>query len=287
MLVKSVFKKKIKIKNPITLKTKNKKIKHDNSVSSIDTYLKFDTDNIKNKHILHENIQISSNIEVNNDDVPKESKVKKKRKSTDNNPSNESKTLFKKKVTFAADVKDNQKCTAGNLKLLSLNKRKKINYLKKLKAKKNKQKNAKKCEENATAINTPRQERAIEYLMQWKNNRSNWKFKKIFQLWLLKNTYDNIKASILYKKFFTSNNYFVYTLNVSITIYVIFFQISQENFDILVEYLQTIEGKSRSLLLQNANAIVAESSVSNEQEQLSSLQKNKYLRARTIIQLFD
>lgn len=199
MSVKSVFKKKIKIKNPITsIKKKKQKIKHDNSVSSIDTYLKFDTDNIKNKHI-HEKIQNSSDIDINNDDVPKESKVKRKRKSIDNNANNDSKTLLKKKVTFAADVKDNQKCTAGNVKLLSLNKRKKINYLKKLKAKKNKQKNAKKCEENVTAINTPRQERAIEYLMQWKNDRSNWKFKKIFQLWLIKNTYDNIKASILCK----------------------------------------------------------------------------------------
>lgn len=200
MSVKSVLKKKIKIKNPITsLKKKKQKMKHDNSVSSIDTDLKFDTDNTKNKHIVHEKIQISSDIGINNDDVPKESKIKKKRKSIDNNASNDSKTLFKKKVTFAADVKDNQKCTAGNVKLLSLNKRKKINYLKKLKANKNKKKNAKKCEENATAISTPRQERAIEYLMQWKNDRSNWKFKKIFQLWLIKNTYDNIKASILCK----------------------------------------------------------------------------------------
>lgn len=203
MSVKSVFKKKIKIKNPITsIKKKKQKIKHDNSVSSTDTYHKFETDNTNNKHIIDEKIQISSDIGINNDDVPKESKVKRKRKSTDNNPSNDSKTLFKKKVTFAADVKDNQKCTAGNVKLLSLNKRKKINYLKKLKATKNKQKNAKKCEENATAVNTPRQERAIEYLMQWKNDRSNWKFKKIFQLWLIKNTYDNIKASISCKNVF-------------------------------------------------------------------------------------
>lgn len=63
---------------------------------------------------------------------------------------------------------------------------------------------------------------------------------------------------------------------------------SKEHFDILVEYLQTIEGKSRSIILQNANTVISEFSTSNEgQQELNSSQEVKYQRARTIIQMFE
>lgn len=214
MSLKGVLKKKFKIKNPIvSLKKKKNKTKHVLLTPSTNTYIKIDPDNINQNHSLTdkkqnentnpENSLNGENNEKNIDNdmsIESTALVQKKRKSTDNDTSNENEIPKKKRVTFAADVKsekDNQKSSARNLKLLSLNKRKKLNYIKKLKAKKNKQKNAKKCEENATAISTPRQERAVEYLMQWKNDRSNWKFKKIYQLWLIKNTYDPLKASIL------------------------------------------------------------------------------------------
>lgn len=207
MSIQSVFKNKFKIKNSITsIKNKKQKNKHISLVSPVETYLKFDTtDNVNNKHLVSEKLHLkeSSKCSSNtNNNSLKEPKInKKKRKSTEKN--NKAETPIKKKVTFAVDVKsdkDGEKCTAGKMKPLSLNKRKKLNYLKKLKAKKNKQKNAKKSEENTSANQTPRQERAIEYLKQWKNDRSNWKFKKIYQLWLVKNTYDTTKASILGKK---------------------------------------------------------------------------------------
>jgi len=64
--------------------------------------------------------------------------------------------------------------------------------------------------------------------------------------------------------------------------------VSKEHFDILVEYLQTIEGKSRSIILQNANTVISEFSTSNEgQQELNSSQEVKYQRARTIIQMFE
>lgn len=67
-----------------------------------------------------------------------------------------------------------------------------------------------------------------------------------------------------------------------------FFQIPKEYFDILVEYFQTIEGHSRNLILQNANAVITNFSFSNEEEEeLNSSQQNNYKRARTIIQMFD
>lgn len=54
-----------------------------------------------------------------------------------------------------------------------------------------------------------------------------------------------------------------------------------------MEYLQTIEGKSRNIILQSANSIITEFSTANEQQELNSSQYNKYQRARTIIQMFS
>lgn len=212
MSIKSVLKKKFKIKNPITpIKKKRQKIKYIISESSVDSYVKLDPDIIKNEHLktiklekknVTKEFKILSNDQNDYEKIIDKNmstelpKIRKKHKTLDNDKCELPK---KKKVTFAADVKsekDDQKNTAGKMIPLSLNKRKKKNYLKKLKATKNKLKNAKKCEENAAAICTPRQERAIEYLMQWKNDRLNWKFKKIYQLWLIKNTYNSSRVSI-------------------------------------------------------------------------------------------
>ncbi len=44
----------------------------------------------------------------------------------------------------------------------------------------------------------PKEEPGIEYLLQWKNDRSNWFFKKIKQIWLLRNMYDQKKVVILF-----------------------------------------------------------------------------------------
>lgn len=217
MSVKSVLKKNFKIKNPI-VSFKNKKQKNKNIIldSSLDTYNTFDPDrvNTTNESSISDGVQNKTTViekpipkknchEVNSDNsvtIDSITSIKKKRKSINIDTNNEYESTKKKKVTFAADVKseNDQKCTAGNMKLLSLNKRKKLNYIKKLKAKKKKQKNANKCEENFST-KTPRQEKAIKYLMQWKNDRSNWKFKKIYQLWLIKNTYDPINVCTLHK----------------------------------------------------------------------------------------
>lgn len=208
MSVKGVLKKKFKIKSSVfSLKKKKLKQKQLISEPSIDVYHKFDPENA-NEHSIPDNarnkITLSSkcanDAEINfdkNEIVETISNLKKKRKSTDNFMNHEDKPPQKKKVTFAPDVKkesDHKKIICGT-KPISLNKKKKLNYIKKLKAKKIKQKNAKKNEENAIVVNSDRHERAVEYLMQWKNDRLNWKFKKIYQLWLIKNTYDSTKAS--------------------------------------------------------------------------------------------
>lgn len=212
MSIKSVLKKTFKLENTIfSMKKKKPKIKHAINKSTGDTYIKLNTDNdikfesvpddlqtqstaqTENKKNVEKHIETASIIDKNID-----STLKKKKKRKSENIEHEKPK--KKKVTFASDVKseNDQKCTAGNMIPLSLNKRKKLNYIKKLKSKKNKLKNSKKCEANAAATNTPLQERAIEYMLQWKNDRSNWKFNKKSQIWLIKNTYDPAKVSILF-----------------------------------------------------------------------------------------
>lgn len=196
MSIKGVLKKKFNLKNPIaTMQRKKDKIKTIKSEPLVDTYHKFDTDNMKiiatETPLKLENVGLYQNIDTN--ETKESKKIKKKCNSIIINNDIEPNT--KKKVTFADHVETNDKSTAGKMVKFSLNKKKKMNYIKKLKEKKRKQKIAKKCVETATANSISRQERAIEYLIQWKNDRSNWKFKKIFQLWLIKNTYDSTLVS--------------------------------------------------------------------------------------------
>ncbi|XP_050420448.1 uncharacterized protein C7orf50 [Adelges cooleyi] len=275
MSVKSILKnkiKKLKSNNPFgTIKSKKHKSNNHISEKPLESYVKINTEECnndvtcnnppkKNAVMSKKALKLKVKKETKNDDqVIEKEKPVGKRKSVEIHDDECTPSKKLKHVTFADDVKSeaDDKCSAGKLKPLSLNKRKKRNYIKKLKSKKNKLKNAKKQEENANATITPRQERAIEYLLQWKNDRSNWKFKKIFQLWLIKNIYNPIK-------------------------------INKEDFDILVEYLQTIKGKSHEMILENANATIAEySQLDDSQEDQDSAQHIRYQRARNIIQSCD
>lgn len=47
--------------------------------------------------------------------------------------------------------------------------------------------------QNAT-VSVSKQERAIAFLETWKNDKSNWKFEKLTQTWLLKNMLDGSKV---------------------------------------------------------------------------------------------
>jgi hypothetical protein len=197
MSIKGVLKKKFNIKNPIiSMKRKKDKIKTIITETSVDTYHKLDIDGIKSTTtetpLKLGNVGLCTNIDTN--ETRESMKIKKKRKSIDTN--NEVDPTKKKKVTFADNVVSRDKSTAGKMKKLSLNKKKKKDYISKLKAKKKKLKNAKICERIAFANGMSRQERACEYLIQWKNDRCNWKFKKINQLWLIKNTYDLTLVSV-------------------------------------------------------------------------------------------
>lgn len=41
-------------------------------------------------------------------------------------------------------------------------------------------------------------EMSIQYLHQWKNDRSSWSFRKVRQVWLLKNMFDRKKVDLVY-----------------------------------------------------------------------------------------
>ncbi|KAI9281751.1 hypothetical protein BC943DRAFT_329508 [Umbelopsis sp. AD052] len=65
---------------------------------------------------------------------------------------------------------------------------------------------------------------AIDYLRTWKSDRSGWKFQKVRQIWLLANMYDEVK-------------------------------ISDEDFAILLEYVQDLKGKARQVTIEEATQI--------------------------------
>ncbi|CAO3689489.1 unnamed protein product [Umbelopsis vinacea] len=65
---------------------------------------------------------------------------------------------------------------------------------------------------------------AIEYLRAWKSDPQSWKFQKVRQTWLLANIYDDIK-------------------------------IKDEDFAILLDYLQELKGKARQTTIEEATQI--------------------------------
>lgn len=80
------------------------------------------------------------------------------------------------------------------------------NLVSKKKSKKNKNtkskvKNVVVVEDDVKKVNIPlttlisKQEKAIVYLETWNNNKNNWKFEKLTQMWLLKNMLDGTKVS--------------------------------------------------------------------------------------------
>ncbi|KAH8552500.1 hypothetical protein BGW37DRAFT_489225 [Umbelopsis sp. PMI_123] len=65
---------------------------------------------------------------------------------------------------------------------------------------------------------------AIDYLRTWKSDRASWKFQKVRQIWLLANLYDEVK-------------------------------ISDEDFTILLAYIQDLKGKARQATIEEATQI--------------------------------
>lgn len=66
---------------------------------------------------------------------------------------------------------------------------------------------------------------ALDYLRLWENDRSNWRFQKIRQVWLLQNMYNSKK-------------------------------VPDKEFDILLKYLEKLEGKAKVLTVQKSEELM-------------------------------
>ena len=134
-------------------------------------------------------------------------------------PNTESTAVKKKKkksknsdISVATDkkVQDSRKAEAqiihNSLKEENKQKKKNKQRLKEIKTQKRKQKKkAKALEKQKQQENAEKREStdsmgyklAIEYLHQWKNDKKNWGFKKVRQVWLLKHVYHDELVSPL------------------------------------------------------------------------------------------
>ncbi|CAH1793780.1 unnamed protein product [Owenia fusiformis] len=69
------------------------------------------------------------------------------------------------------------------------------------------------------------QKLCLQYLKEWKTNKEKWSFQKVRQVWLLKHMYDVEK-------------------------------IPDEDFEILLSYLEGLKGKAREVTIQNAEELL-------------------------------
>lgn len=93
---------------------------------------------------------------------------------------------------------------------------------------------------------------AVDYLKQWKNDRETWKFQKVRQVWLLQNMYDQML-------------------------------LDDESFEILLEYLEGLQGKAREKTVSEAETTLEK----NETEEDSSDAEVRFDRAKQVIQLLS
>ena len=78
-------------------------------------------------------------------------------------------------------------------------------------------------------------QQAIEYLHQWQNDRKNWVFKKVRQVWLLKHIYHDALMT-------------------------------DENFSVLLEYLEGLKGQSRDATVKEAETILQAYEADSDEE---------------------
>ncbi|XP_039265347.2 uncharacterized protein LOC120340999 [Styela clava] len=97
-------------------------------------------------------------------------------------------------------------------------------------------------------LKSQKKEEALSNLLEWKNDRENWKFRKVRQIWLVKHMYDQDA-------------------------------INDTNFNYLVEYLEGSKGGARSRLITDAQSIY--DSLTEDDDNDSTV---KLKRARHILQ---
>eukprot|EP00794_Sanderia_malayensis_P008754 gene8754-9689_t len=130
-------------------------------------------------------------------------------------------------------------------------------HLKKKKKFSNNQTSIKQYEAGGTAaISIDETNPNINYLLEWKNNRNRWSFKKSRQTWLLRNMYDQTK-------------------------------LSDKHFKILVKYMKGLQGKSKEETLSKAKEIVDKEQDESKTEEEGEVEKLKQNRALKIVRLLS
>ncbi|KAK3588528.1 hypothetical protein CHS0354_014239 [Potamilus streckersoni] len=99
------------------------------------------------------------------------------------------------------------------------------------------------------------QTNALDYLRQWQSDEESWKFQKVRQVWLLHNVYNKDK-------------------------------IGEEDFDILLRYLEPLRGRAREKTLSEAEEIM-KSVESQEEADMDEEKLLKVHRARQVIQILS
>jgi len=125
---------------------------------------------------------------------------------------------------------------------------------KKKKSKKKKNKKKKKLADKTPETPDARHGyKALEFLKRWKNDRSDWKFEKLRQVWLLTN--------ILNEK-----------------------ELNEENFEILLEYITSVQGRARAQTLKEMQNTMKSIEVKSNSSTDDTV---KYERARRIVQMLS
>jgi hypothetical protein len=155
------------------------------------------------------------------------------------------------KIDSNLEICENEKICAQNIfnkfnKFQKLNNKNAVKRTKKLKKKSKTDSNIDISETNININN--KAINAIKYLKDWHLNRSEWKFKKTFQIWLIKN-WANSK------------------------------QINDQDFDLLIEYILTINKES---LAKQRLETEAKNIIEKEVEE----NNKRHFRARKLMQCF-
>lgn len=169
-----------------------------------------------------------------NSTLKKTAKKQKKKKQKDSDVGHDT-----RKHTIASEI-DNANEDDDPEKAALRKKKREKRKLKKLKKEQKKNENKEKAGTAKLA--------AVEYLKQWKNERTVWKFQKVRQVWLLQNMYDQAL-------------------------------LDDDSFEVLLEYLEGLKGHSRQKTVSDAETML-EKSEKEEAEMQSE-------RAKQIIQLLS
>ncbi|XP_023933636.1 uncharacterized protein C7orf50 homolog [Lingula anatina] len=93
---------------------------------------------------------------------------------------------------------------------------------------------------------------ALEYLKKWHENRKQWSFQKVRQVWILQHMYDTQK-------------------------------VPDEEFKILLEYMENSKGKARENTIKQAEVVIEKF----EETDNDTAAKEGYMRARQVLQMLS